>query len=85
MSSFVLGSSAPNNVVKSNTIIQQSDQSHDQIQHYPITNESTRFAQTRFPFLPFIIRFKTGNVTANQVKEEIIVHCKQMFHTEIQV
>ncbi|CAF3939503.1 unnamed protein product, partial [Rotaria sp. Silwood1] len=31
--------------------------------NFVITNESTRFAQTRYPFPPFVLRFGAGKVT----------------------
>ncbi|CAF2125438.1 unnamed protein product, partial [Rotaria magnacalcarata] len=34
-----------------------------------ITNESARYAQTRYSFPPFIIRFNAGKVTSNKIKE----------------
>ena len=43
----------------------------------PITKESTRFAQTRFPFSPFIIRFISGQLTTFQVKHSLIDHCRK--------
>ncbi|CAF4220298.1 unnamed protein product, partial [Rotaria magnacalcarata] len=39
-------------------------------QQISITTESTRYAQTRFPFPPFIIRFNVGRITSNQIKED---------------
>ena len=50
-----------------------------------ITNESARYAQTRFPFPPFIIKFSSGNVGVNQVKTSIINHCKSMYNQDINV
>ncbi|CAF4059308.1 unnamed protein product, partial [Adineta steineri] len=40
-------------------------------QRFSITNESTRYALTRFPFSPFVLQFKSGKVTVNQVKDEL--------------
>ncbi|CAF1573779.1 unnamed protein product [Rotaria magnacalcarata] len=39
-------------------------------QQISITTESTRYAQTRFPFPPFIIRFNVGKVMSSQIKED---------------
>lgn len=50
-----------------------------------ITNESTRFALTRYPFSPFILRFNSGKVTTNQIKEGLIDHCKKMHQFDIQI
>ncbi|CAF1218180.1 unnamed protein product [Adineta steineri] len=61
------------------------DQHHLQSQHISISNESTRYAQTRFPFPPFIVRFTSGKVSPSQIKEEIIDHCNKLHQIEIQV
>ncbi|CAF3202205.1 unnamed protein product, partial [Rotaria sp. Silwood2] len=53
--------------------------------NFVITNESTRFAQTRYPFPPFVLRFGSGKVTSNLVKEGIIDHCKKIHQVDIQV
>ena len=50
-----------------------------------ITNESTHFALTRYPFPPFILRFDSEKVTANQVKESLIDHCKKIHQFDLQV
>ncbi|CAF0830462.1 unnamed protein product [Rotaria sordida] len=50
-----------------------------------ITNELTRYALTRYAFPPYILRFKSGKVTTNQVKEGLIDHCKQNHQMIIQV
>ncbi|CAF4831306.1 unnamed protein product, partial [Rotaria magnacalcarata] len=41
-----------------------------------ITRESTWYAQTRYPFPPFVIRFNSSNVTTKQVSEDLIEHVK---------
>lgn len=65
---------------------------HDHASQHPrypqqisITNESTRYALSRFPFPPFSIRFKTGKVTSNQVKEGLIEHCKKEHQMAINI
>ena len=50
-----------------------------------VTDESTRYALTRYPFAPFVLHFKTGKVTINQVKKDIIAHCKQIHKMDIQL
>ncbi|CAF5173817.1 unnamed protein product, partial [Rotaria magnacalcarata] len=50
-----------------------------------ITTESTRYAQTRYPFPPFIIRFNAGKVTSNKIKEGLIDHCIQNYQMEINI
>jgi hypothetical protein len=60
-------------------------QRDDIIQQITITNESTRYAQSRYPFPPFIIRFNAGKVTPNHVKEGLIAHCKNEYQMEIYI
>ncbi|CAF0988719.1 unnamed protein product [Rotaria sordida] len=45
-------------------------------QQISITTDSTRYAQTRYPFPSIIIRFKAGKVTSNQIKEALTAHFK---------
>ena len=54
-------------------------------QQISVTTESTRYAQTRFPFPPFIIRFNAGKVTSGQIKEGLTFHCKQNYQMEINI
>jgi hypothetical protein len=54
-------------------------------QPIPISNESKRYAQTRYPFSPFILRFNSGKILVNQVKECLIDHCKKIHETDIQI
>ncbi|CAF4764898.1 unnamed protein product, partial [Rotaria sp. Silwood2] len=63
-----------------------NDNQHQLSSHnFVITNESTRFAQTRYPFPPFVLRFGAGKVTSNQVKENLIDHCKKIHQFDVQV
>ncbi|CAF4536872.1 unnamed protein product [Rotaria magnacalcarata] len=59
-----------------------------------ITNESARYAQTRYSFPPFIIRFNAGKVTSNKIKEEIktrypqiknVIRLKNKFNNDIKL
>ncbi|CAF4707052.1 unnamed protein product, partial [Rotaria sp. Silwood2] len=74
-----------------NILISNGDQHNDAAkrlslpQQISITTESTRYAQTRYPFPPFIIKFIAGNVLPKQVKEELLIHCKNVFQTEINI
>ncbi|CAF3913491.1 unnamed protein product [Rotaria sp. Silwood2] len=74
-----------------NCLISNGDQHNDAAkrlslpQQISITTESTRYAQTRYPFPPFIIKFIAGNVLPKQVKEELLIHCKNVFQTEINI
>ncbi|CAF1507782.1 unnamed protein product [Didymodactylos carnosus] len=45
-------------------------------QNQNISIEATRYALTRFPFQPFIIRFSSGNVPDKQAAEEVLLHYK---------
>jgi hypothetical protein len=49
----------------------------------PVSNESTRYAQTRYPFPPFSIRFNSGKISPNHVKEALIEHCKKIYQMDI--
>ncbi|CAF4071385.1 unnamed protein product, partial [Rotaria sp. Silwood2] len=63
-----------------------NDNQHQLSSHnFVITNESTRFAQTRYPFPPFVLRFGAGKVTSNQLKENLIDHCKKIHQFDVQV
>ncbi|CAF4609802.1 unnamed protein product [Rotaria socialis] len=50
-----------------------------------ITNESTRYAQTRFPFQPFVIRFASGNVKEKEAAYELVNHYKDIHHTDMSI
>jgi len=67
----------------------RTNESQDQVNRLThqmvISNESTRYALTRYPFPPFVIRFSSGKVTANQVRECLIDHCGKKFQTSIQI
>ncbi|CAF1050525.1 unnamed protein product [Rotaria sordida] len=57
---------------------------HDFSQHHlDIPIAATRYAQTRFPFSPFIIRFSVGNVKDKQASEEITLFFKNQHQTDI--
>ncbi|CAF4209837.1 unnamed protein product [Rotaria sordida] len=61
------------------------NQHHLSSYNFVITNESTRFAQTRYPFPPFVLRFGSGKVKSNQVKENLIDHCKKIHQFDVHV
>ncbi|CAF2912963.1 unnamed protein product [Rotaria sp. Silwood2] len=54
-----------------------------QLQHLNVTAAATRYAQTRLPFPPYIIRFKSGYVKEKQAAEEIVTHFKSNFQLDI--
>ncbi|CAF4289771.1 unnamed protein product [Rotaria sordida] len=54
-------------------------------QQISITTESSHYAQTRYPFLPFSIRFNTGNATSNQIKEGLTTYYNQKYQMEINI
>ena len=51
----------------------------------PVTNDSTRYALSRFPFPPFLIRFHLGNVLPSHIKEDLVNFCKETHQVDIQV
>jgi hypothetical protein len=55
------------------------------IQPFTVTNESTRFSLTRYPFPPFVVHFKSTEVTVNQVKDGLINQCTMKFQTDINI
>ncbi|CAF5041970.1 unnamed protein product [Rotaria magnacalcarata] len=84
-------SNIPAAAITNDNLISNGDQHNDVTkrlsppQHISITTESTKYAQTRYPFPPFIIKFITGTVLPKQVKEELLVHCNNVFQTEINI
>ena len=50
-----------------------------------VTNDSTRYALSRFPFPPFTIRFDSGKILPSHVKEELVKFCKQTHQVDIQI
>ncbi|CAF0962674.1 unnamed protein product [Didymodactylos carnosus] len=50
-----------------------------------ITNEATRFAQTRYSFQPFILRFSASQVTAKQTAKELINYIKNNVNFELDI
>ncbi|CAF5162730.1 unnamed protein product, partial [Rotaria sp. Silwood1] len=63
---------SPTNITNAQVITQSKNvvQHPSVVQPVPVSNESTRYALSRFPFPPFIIRFNSGNITTTQFKEE---------------
>jgi len=55
------------------------------VQPVPVTNDATRYALSRFPFPPFLIRFNSVNVLPSHVKEELVNFCKQTHRMNIQI
>ena len=50
-----------------------------------VTIAATRYALTRFPFSPFIVRFTSGNVKEKLISLELEKHFKDRLGTEIQI
>ena len=50
-----------------------------------ITNESTRYAITRYPFPPFTVCFKAGKISAHQIESGLIAHCKSTSGIDLQI
>ena len=50
-----------------------------------ITEASARYAETRFPFPPYIARFKSDLVTLNKFKEEIINHFNNTLNLKMDI
>ncbi|CAF1169881.1 unnamed protein product [Adineta steineri] len=54
-------------------------------QQYNISTAATRYAQTRFPFSPFTIRFSSGSVKAKQVADELVQHFTNNHQFDLQL
>ena len=50
-----------------------------------VSAEATRYAQTRFPFSPFVIRFNIGNVKESQVAEQITKHFNVHYKIDVNI
>ncbi|CAF2167378.1 unnamed protein product, partial [Rotaria magnacalcarata] len=50
-----------------------------------LTTAATRYATSRFPFQPFIVRFDTEQVNLNQFKESIVNHFKSSYQAEVEI
>ncbi|CAF1289161.1 unnamed protein product [Rotaria sordida] len=73
-----------NHRIITNSNLMHQKGTHDSSQHHPdITIAATRYAQTRSPFSPFIIRFSTGNVKDKQAAEEITLFFKNEHQIDI--
>ena len=55
------------------------------VQSISVTKDSTRYALSRFPFPPFIIRFDSGKILPSHVKEELVKFCKQTHQVDIEI
>ncbi|CAF1625203.1 unnamed protein product, partial [Didymodactylos carnosus] len=78
--------STNNNIMTMNaprpTIINSNNHQHSQ---QSITTASARYALTRYPFPPHIVRFKSNKVTIKQFKEEVTNHFKNDYQTDIEI
>ena len=72
-------------VTQHNPVLVNVNQHHPLVPQFTITNESTRYAQTRYPFPPFVLRFKSRNVKITEVKEGLIDHCKKIHQMDVQI
>ena len=50
-----------------------------------ISNESTRYAITRYPFPPFTLCFKAAKISADQIKTDLTDHCKSTSGVDLQI
>ncbi|CAF1323542.1 unnamed protein product [Didymodactylos carnosus] len=46
-------------------------------QQSTVSFEATRYAQSRYPFQPFVVRFSSSNIKEQKVAEDLCVHLKQ--------
>ncbi|CAF1186061.1 unnamed protein product [Adineta ricciae] len=76
--------SSVNNTVNTNDSHQGPPPRYQQ-QQYSISTSATRYAQTRYPFSPFIIRFNSGSIKEKQIAEEIVQHFKNNDQFDLQL
>ncbi|CAF4018368.1 unnamed protein product, partial [Rotaria sp. Silwood1] len=50
-----------------------------------LTEEAERFACTRSPFPPFIVRFPSSNIKEQKVSEELCKHLKHHKHVQLEL
>ncbi|CAF3060971.1 unnamed protein product, partial [Rotaria sp. Silwood2] len=50
-----------------------------------LTEEAERFARTRYPFPPFIVRFPSSNIKEQKVSEELCKHLKDNKHVQLEL
>ncbi|CAF3590467.1 unnamed protein product [Rotaria sp. Silwood1] len=50
-----------------------------------VTTAAARYATSRFPFPPYIIRFKSNQVTLDKFKEDVVNHFKYMHQVDIEI
>lgn len=73
------------NVINGTNSLNLSDGLPIQQQQHLITSASTRYALTRFPFPPHIVRFNVKNISVSKFKEDIINHFKSSYDIHIEV
>ena len=76
---------APRTITNSNISNNNKNNQSDPQIHHNVTTASARYAITRFPFPPFIARFKTNKITLKQFKEEIVNHFKNNHQVDIEI
>ncbi|CAF1284879.1 unnamed protein product [Rotaria sp. Silwood1] len=50
-----------------------------------LTEEAEKFARTRYPFPPFIVRFPSSNVNEQKVSEKLCKHLKDNKHVQLEL
>lgn len=65
-------------------LIEQTQQRNYQ-SCYVISDDATRYAQSRFPFPPFTIRFTAGNVNEKQVAQDVVDNWKKNRQVEVAI
>ena len=64
--------------------IDQTQQQNYQ-SRYEISDDATRYAQSRFPFPPFSIRFTTSNVNEKQVAQDVVDNWKKNRQVDVAI
>ena len=70
-------------IITNSKLSRHAPERDDPVQSPEISTAATRYAQTRYPFPPFIVRFSAGMVEAKQVAEEISIYFRRQHQTDL--
>ncbi|CAF3985472.1 unnamed protein product, partial [Adineta steineri] len=74
-----------NHVTTTSSVISNNFPTGHNQQQPLLTTASARYALTRFPFPPHIVRFKSTNVSITHFKAEVIKHYKSNYNLNIEI
>ena len=79
-------SSPPSNntrIIMNSNLASHELERNASVRRLEITTAAVRYAQTRYPFSPFIVRFSSGKIQDKQVVEEITVYFKEQHRIDL--